>query len=470
MCGRLTDSELRISKAALEIKNNHSSISRRFFMLPSTIRNKFFSVISDIEANISSFVNNPGSDMTRHRYCDFKDTIFATLSFSMGRTNTELYNYFELKRHIPSKSAFTQQRKKFNSLLYPHLLSTFNEAVPFKKTYKGFHLVAVDGTDINLPTDKNDTVYRVKQVASDYYYYQMHLNALYDICENRYISALTQPRPKMNENAAFCKLVNDCTMPQNTIFIADRGYGAMNTIATLLENNRYFLIRVKSPASAGSIAKNLIKPDVESDKFITLGITRSRRNVYTKNPTKYKSLTPNKVFDYIDIDDKTSVYNMNIRCTCIKLSEDSYEYLISNLPLEQFSSVDLKELYWKRWSIETSFRSLKYALSLVYLHSVNRELIIQEVYAKIIMYNLTSLIHSYVQESKELLERNRKNKYNYQVSFDDTVSIAKSLLKQRIKNRIIKALLLVHLTANRVIEVSARHMRSQTVKPLNNRA
>ena len=78
--------------------------------------------------------------------------------------------------------------------------------------------------------------------------------------------------------------------------------------------------------------------------------------------------------------DKDTLYPMSIRITCLKLNDDSYEYLISNLPMDSFSSNDLKDLYWKRWGIETSFRRLKYALSLVYLHSVNRQLIIQEVF------------------------------------------------------------------------------------------
>lgn len=90
------------------------------------------------------------------------------------------------------------------------------------KTYNGFHLAAVDGSDLNLPTDKNDSVYRIKHAASDNCYFQMHVNALYDICENRYISAVTQPRPKMNEPRAFCQMIDECPMPDNTIFIADR--------------------------------------------------------------------------------------------------------------------------------------------------------------------------------------------------------------------------------------------------------
>ena len=440
-------------------------------MTPSTVRNLFLKTLSSTEDDIKAFVNNPGSDMTRHRYCDFKNTVLTTLSFSMNRTNTELLNYFGLNnKHIPSKSAFTQQRKKFNSNLYPHLLSAFNEAVPLTKTFKGFHLAAIDGTDINLPTDKNDTVYRVKQARSDNFYFQMHLNVLFDICENRYISAVTQPRPQMNENAAFCQLISECDMPENTIFIADRGYITHNTLAHLLENNRYFLIRAKSPTSSSSMTKDIMEPNVPSDKYVKVDISRSLKNRHESKADVFKKISSSRKFDYIPVDDKKTIYTMNLRCTCIKLDEDSYEYLISNLPFETFTSEELKALYWKRWSIETSFRSLKYALSLVYLHSVNRDLIIQEIFAKMLLYNITSLIHSYVQNSKELLKKCKSKKHKYNVSFDDTVPIAKELLRKSIKNSIIKALLLRHLTAINENTTSPRHMQSQAVKPLNNRA
>lgn len=440
-------------------------------MTPNSIRNQFFSVLEETESNISSYVNNPGSDMTRHRKCNFKNTITATLCFAMNRTNTELFQFFGIRnKPIPSKSAFTQQRKKLNSALFPHLLESFNQAIPFKKTFKGYHLVAVDGTDINLPTDKKDNVYCVKQARSENYYYQMHLNALFDICENRYISALTQPRPSMNEPQAFLQMVDQCFMPKNTIFIADRGYISLNTLAHLQESQKYFLIRAKAPSSNASFLKNIMITNQVCDEEISIGVTRSKKNKYIKNPSMFKSLHTNQPFEPISVEDRHTVYELNIRCTCIKLGEDDYEYLVSNLPMDVFSNNDLRELYWKRWGIETSFRHLKYALSLVYLHSVNRELIIQEVFAKIIMYNFASLIHSYGEQMRKILEKKKSTKYQYHISFSDTIPIAKELLKRRIKNNIIKNLLLSHLTATRQAKPSTRRVKSQTVKPLNNRA
>lgn len=440
-------------------------------MKPTVTRTLFFDALSDAEKNVEQYVKNPGKDMTRHRDCTFQDTVLATASLSMGRTNTELLEFFSYskKGRIPSKSAYTQQRQKFNDRLFPHLLDAFNHAAPLKNTCKGFHLIAVDGTDLNLPADKNDTEYRVKQARSENYYYQMHVNALYDICENRFVSLLTQPRPKMNEKTAFLDLVAKCNLPENTIFIADRGYVSINTIATLIKLNRFFLIRAKCPKS--DMLKGLVAPEIESDSIVKVGVTRSRKNKTRKKFDKMFFLRRDRTFDFIPNDDNSTVYEMEFRCLCIKLNDDSFEYLITNLPKDTFTPENIKYLYWKRWRIENSFRSLKYALSLSYLHSVNRELIIQEVYAKVILYNITSMLHAYVQKSKELSDKNKRTRRQYQVSFNDAVPVAKILLKQSIKNGIIKALLLTHLTS--VSErglTKPRKMQSQRVNPLGNRA
>ena len=129
---------------------------------------------------------------------------------------------------------------------------------------------------------------------------------------------------------------------------------------------------------------------------------------------------------------------------------------------------DLKALYHMRWNIETSFRNLKYALALVYLHSVNRDFIIQEIYAKLILYNFASLLHRYAEKAKKAPKK--ENKYRYKVSFTDAVPVAQMFLRRNIPNKIIKALLLKHMTAIRDKVSCLRAVRSQSVKPLNSRA
>lgn len=437
---------------------------------PATIKSALFQVISNAENNINDFVKSPNKDMTRHRSCCFSDTILSIMHFTMCKTNTELLEYFSAaSKRVPTQSAFCQQRKKLNDKLFPHLLKSFNKIFPASKKYKGYTLMAVDGSDLNLPAYKRDTVYRVKQARSDNYYYQMHLNALYNILDNRFHSISIQPRPEMNESEAFCQLVIDPDFDNKTIFIADRGYIALNTLAHLIDNGKSFLIRAISPASPGSLLKNIMEPNVESDEMITLGITRSHKKRNNNGQIIMKYIEKKRHFEPIPDGDHESIYYMTVRFVCIKLDNGEYEYLVTNLPADEFPPSELKVLYHLRWKIENSFRSLKYATALVYLHSVNREFIIQEIYAKIILYNFASILHSYAE--KELCKYKKSNtKYNYKVSFDNVFPVARQLLTKRMSNKTTKTLLLMHKTPKRKHVSHPRRVRSQSANPLNSRA
>ena len=70
--------------------------------------------------------------------------------------------------------------------------------------------------------------------------------------------------------------------------------------------------------------------------------------------------------------------------------------VVTNLDKKDFPSELLKQLYAKRWGIETSFRDLKYTIGLLHFHSKKVEHILQEIYARLIMYNFSELITSHV--------------------------------------------------------------------------
>lgn len=435
---------------------------------PIKIKTRFLSVSTRMYDKIRNYVKNPDKDMTRHRKCDLETTISILMTLGSARTKTEILDFFKpvLEKHI-THSAFLQQRNKLKAEFFPDFLSEFNKEFPFRKKFKGFHLLAVDGSDINLPTDKNDSTYRVKMTRSDRCYYQAHINAMYDLMEKRYSDITIQPRPKMNENTAFCTMVDRNSFDCNTIFIADRGYASLNNIVHVIQKKQYFLIRSKSPASSGSFIRNLIEPDVETDKKVHLGLTRSHKKQYKKHPDQYKTMKKNVAFDPIPFDDFETVYFIDIRCICLQLENGSFEYLITNLPKRRFSTNDIKELYHLRWGIETAFRTLKYALSLAYLHSRKREYIIQEIYAKVILNNLTALIYDYAQcEYKP----RASNKHQYNVAFDNIVAVVKLFLTQNLSRKTLKALLLENTSRVRQDTKNPRNVRSQSSIPFNSRA
>lgn len=122
-------------------------------------------------------------------------------------------------------------------------------------------------------------------------------------------------------------------------------------------------------------------------------------------------------FDYLPLDSKES-YPVSLIVVRIKLSEDSYESLVTNLDSFTFKSEDLKVLYHLRWGIETSFRELKYALGLNQFHSKKLEFIIQEIYARFIIYNFSMEITQVVALSAPL-------KQFYQLNFTQAIGICK---------------------------------------------
>ena len=438
---------------------------------PSKIKSIFSSIISQMSENVQHYVLSPGKDFTRNRKCSFSDLILAILSFENHSLPKEIADYFaSVKRPAPSPSAFVQQRAKLNDEAFPALFHAFNSSIPFTKTLKGIHLIACDGTDINLPTDHSDSLYRVryKKDARIQGYWQMHVTACYDLLENRYLDLIIQPRPFSNETAALCTMVQRCPLDGKLLYIADRGFPSLNVMAHIFDVGQFFLFRVTSPESCSSFLKHADLPrSGEFDRKLTLRITRSYRKKYRKHPERYHFLHRKRTFDFIDPGDRDTVFALDLRVICVTLGNGTKEYLVTNLPADSFSLEDLKELYRLRWGIETSFRSLKYALSLSCLHSIKRSFIIQEIYAKMIMYNWASLLAAFAE--KGLPSKRNGSSKDYHIPFCDAVRITRRLISERITNSSIRILLQSRKIPIRTGRVYPRNVRSQSAVPLNYR-
>ena len=68
-------------------------------------------------------------------------------------------------------------------------------------------------------------------------------------------------------------------------------------------------------------------------------------------------------FDYLEYG-ADDTYDISYLVVRIKISDNTYECLIINLPRKEFDMQQLKLLYFARWSIESSFRKLKYTIGL----------------------------------------------------------------------------------------------------------
>lgn len=211
-------------------------------------------------------------------------------------------------------------------------------------------------------------------------------------------------------------------MARKSIFVAVRGFSSYNVFAHAIQKGAFFLIRAKDHDKKGMI-KNLPLPDTpEFDVTVTITFIRRSTKALKNISGIVRHICKEVDFDYITYGtDET--YQMELRIVRTKVSDNSYECIVTNLPSEEFSLSEIKKLYSMRWGIETSFRELKYATWLKYFHSKRRDFIEQEIRARLILYNFCEIITTHV-----IIEQ--KNwKYVYQVNFTMAIHVCHKFLR-----------------------------------------
>ena len=422
---------------------------------PKIVKRTLKKTVKEISYNPQVFAKNPEKDFSRKRKLTAEKMMYSILSMSGKDLKCELLEFFKLDKNTPTVSAFVQQRNKISVAAFETLFHKFTSAFPQQKLYRGYRLLAVDGSDLHTPTNKEETECYYPGTNGQKPYNLLHLNAVYDLMNNIYVDAFMQGSKLWNEHKAFVTMVDRDTSDLPTVYIADRGYESYNNIAHIQEKNKNFLIRVKDLKSNGIVSSLTLPNTDEFDEVFTLNLTRKQTQESKQNP-KLKYLPHNVNFDYLSSsckNDKTIVsYQLRFRLVRIKIDDDKYEVLITNLKSEEFSSSDLKQLYSMRWGIETSFRSLKYTLGLLCFHSKKVEYILQEIFAKLTMYNFTELITSHV----VIKQKNRK--LSYKINFSASVHICRNFLLKNISPHEIEALISKYV-------VPIRHSDSNPRKP-----
>lgn len=214
------------------------------------------------------------------------------------------------------------------------------------------------------------------------------------------------------------------TLPgRKNVYIGDRGYCSYNNMAHVVEQGQYFLFRTKDILSKGLVG-NFEFPETESfDIDVAVTLTRSHsRKISIPLGTYGRFIDQASAFDFIEYV-SPGTYTLTFRIARFPIGDDSYECIVTNLPREEFPPERLKTLYYRRWSIESSFRKLKYTIGLSNYHSYKPEYVKQEIWANLIAYNMTEmLVNCAVIEKKE-------TKYEYKVNFTRAAHICRVFLR-----------------------------------------
>lgn len=385
------------------------------------VKENLINVIDEMNEYQWLFVKNPGKDFTRNRKLDFKTTIGLLLNMNGNSLYKELLDYCGYSPETATTSAFVQQRDKILPFAFEFLLHEFNQSFENYKTYKGYRLLAVDGSDLNIPHNPEDESNYFQSDPNYKGFNLLHLNAMYDLCNKLYIDAYIQPGREENEFKALIDMVDRSALDKNTIIMADRGYESYNVLAHIQEKGGKYLVRIKDTTSKG-MASTFRLPEGEFDRNIYRELTRKQTKEVRAHPELYKVLPSNSNFDYLG-SLENDFYPMSFRVVRFKITEDTYETVITNLDVDAFAPEELKKLYHMRWGIETSFRELKYALGLTSLHAKKVAYITQEVFARLVMYNFCEMI------TLQVVIQQKPVKHGYQVNFTVAIHICKKFFR-----------------------------------------
>lgn len=382
-------------------------------------------IIKEISKNSENYVMNPEKDFTRQRKLSFEKMIRILLSLEGKSLNVELMQQFSFDINMPTKSAFVQQREKILLRTFQDLFKRFTEVSFNPRTYKGYRLLAVDGSSLCIFHNPNDKKTYFSNGKNSKGFNLLHLNALYDLCNRVYVDALVQPGREHEERQALIEMIDNLNYNEKRIIIADRGYESYNIFEHLSQKGENYVIRVKDINSSGLSSSLKLPKDECFDENIELLMTRRQTKEIKSNKDKYRFLPKNSRFDFLPHGNK-GTYPVTFRIVRFPIAEDKYEVLVTNLSKDEFSVKKLKEIYHMRWGIETSFRELKYTIGLINFHSKKVEYIKQEIFAKLTMYNFCEIITTNV----VIKQKNRK--YSYQVNFSSAIAVCLHYFKNNI--------------------------------------
>ena len=124
---------------------------------------------------------------------------------------------------------------------------------------------------------------------------------------------------------------------------------------------------------------------------------------------------------------------IKVRLVRVDLPSGEIEILMTTLLDSQiYPSSMFKELYFRRWGIETFYDELKNKLKVEFFTGYSKSTIMQDFFCAIFISNLQSVIVNSLQD--ELKERNQNTRLNYKIN----TNLSYGFLKNRVLELLIK--------------------------------
>jgi hypothetical protein len=354
------------------------------------------------------FINRHRSsakDFIRNRILSFQTLLVFLMNLNKGACQDELDNFFktrdslDIAERVVTSGALTKARKKLKHGAFIELNSRLNSFfyenyTPLK--WKGFRLLAIDGSTVKVPKEK--------AIAEHFGQWGSakgdpcpiaRVSGMYDVLNKLYIDALIRPKAQGERHLAAEHITK---IGKGDLILLDRGYPAFWLFARIVEQGADFCARLS--ATKWILAR----------KFLASGL---KEQIVTLKPGRNEK--------------SSSTASLRVRLVRVDIGNPEPEVLITSLTdTTTIAYDDFKELYHKRWGIEEAYKALKCRMEIENFSGKSVESVYQDFHSSIFTANLTSAIASETREAIEGTSKNRK--HPYQINFTQALSKMKNTI------------------------------------------
>lgn len=159
---------------------------------PKFLRGMLLSMIREMGEHPEQYVRQPGRDFTRPRTLTFETVISLLLTMSENSIGKILIGRFQNSEKAPSASAFVQQRQKLLPVALETLFHRFTALLRPGKTFRGYRLLAVDGSSLKSAACPEDPASYRPGTPRQHGWNLWHMNALFDLENGIYTDLIVQ--------------------------------------------------------------------------------------------------------------------------------------------------------------------------------------------------------------------------------------------------------------------------------------
>lgn len=324
--------------------------------------------------------------------------IFACLKRSIQTGIDQFIIDMDTGFNTYSKQAFSKRRQCILPEAFQELyrLSTefFYKEAGYK-TYSGYRILAVDGSKVNLPCNKElMEIYGCQKSTNNLI--QSLVSCLTDVLNNVILYGIMAPCNGNGRELAKQHILNLSKIKTDKdIILFDRGYPSAGLMQYIDQSGFKYIMRCSTSFVASINKKNFTNDGIIKHKF------------------------------------KKNGKEVTFRILRFSISNNTTEVLVTNI-FEEFSTSNFKELYNMRWGIEKTYNCIKNRFGLESFSGTKPVCILQDFYANLYLYNALAML-MYGNNNKTPEKKDIETKYVYKINESQAVN--------KIRDNLIKAVM-----------------------------